>query len=177
MDHHTLVSTIKTSSGVQLHTRLIAHEDRERLLRFFYALTPETRRRRFHIDMESVDPKVIRARSRSFVDVDNATTAGAILALDDKEEIAGVARLVRIGAQPQAEAAIVVRDDVQGQGVGKELLQRLVVLGRRMEIETMIAEIESDNDAAIRTFRSLHLPTKTSFDRGTTILEILLGEC
>lgn len=176
MELQVCVSTIETRDGSRLNVRFIMPEDRERLIRFFFALTPETRRRRFHIDMEHVDPRVVHARARDYVNVDNTRQAGAVLALDAEGEIVGVARLARIEESAAAEAAIVVRDDYQGRGVGGSLLRRLVELARRMEIGVMVAEIESDNGAALRVFRALGLPTKTSFDHGTTVLHISLGE-
>jgi RimJ/RimL family protein N-acetyltransferase len=112
-------------------------------------------------------------------DVDNRTLGGALLALarDDQgcEQAVGVARLARQPAQPdspEAEAAVVVRDDFQGRGVGSELLRRLVLLAKQMGVRTLIAEIEADNEIAIRAFRALNLPTETTIRSAEVAMRI-----
>lgn len=77
------------------------------------------------------------------------------------EAVVGVARLGRpLGepTSPEAEAAVVVRDDYHGQGVGAELLRRMVLLAKQMGVKIIVAYIEADNGPALRAFRKLRLP-------------------
>lgn len=172
----------KTRSGRTLRSRLIRQDDKALLIDFFTRLSPEAKRRRFHAPVENPDPALVQERADYFVSVDNRTNGGAVLALHrDKtgEHIVGVARLMRPDHQPdapEAEAAIVVRDDFQGDGVATELLRRMVLLARQMNVKTILAEIEADNYPAIKLFRELDLPTEASTSYGETVLRIAVPE-
>jgi RimJ/RimL family protein N-acetyltransferase len=148
-------------------------------LELFDRLTPETRRRRFHYDPDHIPDEQKQAIARHLADVDNRTLQGAVLAIDidpaGREQIVGVARLARPADQPDApvaEAAIVVRDDFQGCGVATELLWRMVLLAKQMKVDMILAQIEADNQIAIRAFRGLHLPTSIATQQGATDMYI-----
>jgi len=65
-----------------------------------------------------------------------------------------------------------VRDDYQGQGVGTQLVRRLVVLARQMKVKEIIAYFESDNTVAIHLFRNLGLPSTLEISYGETTMLI-----
>lgn len=167
-----------TRSGTKLTMRLMHPSDAPLLVEFFHMLSPETRRRRFHVGVENVSEELIRQRSVELTNVDNKTAAGAVVAVykDAKgEHIVGSVRLARdptAPKSPEAEAAIVVRDDFQGQGVGTEMVRRLVLLAKRMRVETIVAIFQPDNEDAIRIFREMNLPYTTTIDHGETIMKL-----
>jgi RimJ/RimL family protein N-acetyltransferase len=174
---------IAMRSGETVASRLIRPDDADLLVDFAHSLSPESRRRRFHQSVENLSEKMIRERAGYLADVDNETQGGAVLALAEdengREQIVGVARLGRLPGKahdPQAEAAIVVRDDYQGQGIGTELLRRLVLLARQMQVKEMVAYFEGENARAIRLFRALDLPTKIEIEQGETTLLIEMPE-
>lgn len=176
-----LPSYFETHDGHPLIVRLIRPDDAARLLVLFEGLSSETRRRRFHADVDHLSDEVKVSAAQRFANVDNQFEAGAIVAVDNDgaggEQIVGVARLSRrtySHDMREAEAAIVVRDDFQGRGVGTELLQRLVTLAKHMQFQQMVAEIEADNLSAIRLFRSLDLPTTARTRHAETILTLSL---
>ena len=168
----------KTRSGIRLTMRLLQREDRLLLIEFFDLLSPETRWRRFHTNVEHVTREYIEQRSGDFVDVDNRTLNGAVVAAyTDKqgEHIVGVVRLARPAGQPEApeaEAAVVVRDDFQGQGVGRELLRRGVLLAKQMKVKTLVAIFQPYNAGAIQLFRELNLPSTISTSHAETTMRI-----
>jgi RimJ/RimL family protein N-acetyltransferase len=167
-----------TRSGIKLTMRLMRTSDAPLLVEFFHLLSPETRRRRFHIGVENVSEELVRQRSLELADVDNKAVSGAVVAVykDAKgEHIVGSVRLARDPAtpdSPEAEAAIVVRDDFQGQGVGTEMMRRLVLLAKQMTVKTIVAVFQPDNEDAIRIFREMNLPYTTSINHGETILKL-----
>ena len=167
-----------TRDGRKLTMRLLRPSDAPLLVEMFHLLTPETRRRRFHIGVENVRDEVIHQRALELADVDNKSVSGALVAIykdDTGEHIVGSVRLARDPATPDApdaEAAIVVRDDFQGQGVGTELMRRLVLLAKQMKIKTIVAIFQPDNEDAIRIFREVNLPYVTTIDHGETIMKI-----
>lgn len=182
-----------TKDGRKLQLRLIQAADADRLVDFFYLLSPESRWRRFHIATEHLDQATVQARAEGFATVDNWQQGGAVVALycdqrpghaaasDASGQIVGVARLARTdtsradtpradtqGAGLDAEIAVVVRDDFQQQGVGHALLQQLVRLARQMEITHLHADIQADNAPALRILKKLGLPITTQTHHAQT---------
>lgn len=172
-----------TKDGRKLQLRLIQAADADRLVDFFYLLSPESRWRRFHIATEHLDQATVQARAEGFATVDNWQQGGAVVALycdqrsdhevagDASGQIVGVARLARTDTQGSglaAEIAFVVRDDFQQQGVGHALLQQLVRLARQMEITHLHADIQADNAPALRILKKLGLPITTQTHHAQT---------
>jgi RimJ/RimL family protein N-acetyltransferase len=175
--------TYTTRDGRVVKIRLLHPEDTDLLVDFFHRMSPETRRRRFHITSEGLSEDFIEENARALANVDNLTQGGAVIALyeeeDGQEHIIGSARLARRPGRPdspEAEAAIVVRDDFHGQGLGTELLRRMVLLARQMNVKTIIAVFEAENEGAIRLFRELGLPTKIDVSQGETTLRMTAPE-
>jgi acetyltransferase len=59
--------------------------------------------------------------------------------------IVGVGRLTRQRGTNNGEFAITVSDTLQGQGLGTELLRRVVQVGRDMHLERITADILPEN--------------------------------
>lgn len=173
-----LSDSYTTKDGRTLCLRLIRAEDVDRLVDFFYALSPESRWRRFHVAAEHLDQAIVRAKAQAYAAVDNGQQEGAIVALyagktdqggkpdqvNAEPQIIGVARLARgvpDDAKTGAEIAVVVRDDFQQQGVGHVLLLQLVHLARTMAITHLHADIQADNQPALRVLKKLGLPIIT----------------
>lgn len=174
----TVEPTFVSRTGKVIRTRLIRPDDGEILIDFFMQLSPESRRRRWHLPVENLDMDILHERVKPLVNVDNLTNGGAVLGLVDeggREHVVGVARLMRTNPDPEwpeAEAAIVVRDDYHGQGIATELLYRMVLLAKRMNVKTILAIIEADNAPAVRVFRELNLPTQARTSHGETEMHI-----
>ena len=171
--------TFKTRSGETLRVRLLQPQDAPLLLDLYHQLSPESRRRRFHGNVDNLSPEVLAQGASDLANVDNLTVRGAVVATQrngrGEEEIVAIARLARplgVPDAPCAEAAIVVRDDFQGQGIGSELLRRLVLLAKRMRIQTMVASFNSYNEGAIKLFRELNLPYTIDIEHGETEMRI-----
>ncbi|MFL5862150.1 MAG: GNAT family N-acetyltransferase [Solirubrobacteraceae bacterium] len=124
--------------------RPIRPEDRERLRASHAQLSPLTRYRRFM----SPKPYLSIADATYLAEIDGRNHYALVATFapgEGEESIIGVARFVRALDDPRAaEFAIVVGDDWQGQGIGRELLGRLadaaVTLGVDRFQATMLAE-------------------------------------
>lgn len=171
-----------TRDGRKVKLRLMRPDDIPLMIEFFHRMSPETRRRRFHAGSENVSDELIRERAEELAAVDNKTLMGAVVAVYEEEDgphMIGSVRLARDPAQPdspEAEAAVVVRDDFHGQGLGTELMRRLVLLAKKMQVKTIVAIFQADNEGAIRLFRELNLPYTTSIDHGATIMKLQAPE-
>jgi RimJ/RimL family protein N-acetyltransferase len=167
-----------TRSGRKIRLRLMRRSDADLLIEFFHRMSPETRRRRFHTGTENVSPDLVSQRAEEMASVDNKVQMGAVVAVYQEaegERIVGSVRLARnplTPTSPDAEAAVVVRDDFQGEGLGTELMRRLVLLAKQMRVKTIVAIFQPDNEGAIRLFRELNLPYTTTIDHGETTLRL-----
>ena len=178
VDSDSLVATFTARGGTPIHCRLIRPDDAPILISLFVHLSPESRRRRFNTSLENIESERLIQEARLLADVDNRTTGGAILAFarlpDGKKPIA-VARLGRFPnnpTSPEAEAALVVRDDFQGQGIGTALMALLAMLARRMGVETLTASVQADNEALFALLRRLQLPIERHTSHGETTISL-----
>ncbi|SHK14814.1 bifunctional acetate--CoA ligase family protein/GNAT family N-acetyltransferase [Rhodothermus profundi] len=72
-----------------------------------------------------------------------------------RPEILAVARLTKIYGTNDGEFAMLVRDDVQGKGLGSELLRRLIQIGEAEGLERIVADILVQNHAMQHVCRKL----------------------
>jgi RimJ/RimL family protein N-acetyltransferase len=125
--------------------RPIAPDDQDRLRAAHARLSPLTRYRRFM----SAKPYLSSADAMylSVIDgCDHYALVATFTAQDGEEAIIGVARFVRSPEDPQvAEFALVVDDEWQGQGVGRELLGRLADAAVTRGVERFVATVLADN--------------------------------
>lgn len=182
VDPDSLAATFTARNGTLIHCRLISADDTPLLIDLFSHLSPESRRRRFNLPLEKIDSARILQESKRLADVDNRTIGGAVLALSGLEESAELIGVARIGryaadiASPKAEAGLVVRDDFQGQGVGSALLALLALLARRMNVLTLTASVQADNDALFALLRGLHLSFERQTTRGETTISLTVAD-
>ncbi|HRJ44683.1 MAG: GNAT family N-acetyltransferase [Caldilineaceae bacterium] len=182
VDPDSLDGTFTTRDGRPIRCRLIQPEDGPLLIGLFQHLSPESRRRRFNLPLEHLDPSRLVLEARHLADVDNRTVGGAVLAfagLEESAELIAVARIGRYPANPvspEAEAALVVRDDFQRQGIGTALMAMLALLAQRMNVETLTASIQADNEALFDLLRSLHLPLQRHTSHGETTISLQVSD-
>jgi len=160
--------------------------DAPMMVDFYYRVSPETLYRRFHTSIDSLPMDVVVEAVAKMAIVDNLAVSGAVVALlppekgrqpdrRQQEQLIGVARLARDPLRPDspdAEAAIVVRDDFQGMGVGQELVRRMVLLAYKMNVKLIVAIFQHENEGAIRLFRELGLPYTLENHHGETTMRI-----
>jgi acetyltransferase len=82
--------------------------------------------------------------------------------------VVGVARYAMLDPKhPEtAEAAVVVTDEYQGLGLGKQLLWRLVVYGRAKGIRCIRGNLQIGNDRMLLLVKRSGLPHQTRFVDG-----------
>jgi len=84
-------------------------------------------------------------------------------------EILAVGRLSKIHGTDEAEFALLVSDQYQGLGLGTELLQRLLQVGRQEQIQRINATILFDNHAM------QHICEKLGFQLHASIADSLVN--
>ena len=153
-------SSYVTRDGRQVHIRPITPADAPLLVDLYYRMSDETRRLRFHSMRQNVPLEEIEQEAKQLSDLDPAHQAALVATIteENKERIVAVARLARSTDTAEAESAIVVRDDYQGQGLGTYMLKLLVQVARSMNIERLTAWVMAGN------LHMLHIVQKSGLD-------------
>lgn len=134
--------------GTVVTLRPIFPSDKDELKRAF--LESSGRTRYFRFMGYASEPTDAMLSYLCDVDQKNHVAIVATIASNDlkTEEGVGVARFVRLRDEPEvAEAAVTVRDDMQGRGIGKVLMRALQASAIAHGIRTIRAEVLADNDA------------------------------
>ena len=141
------MSVVALRDGSEVELRPLEADDRERLVRLFYRLSPESVYHRFLSPLH--DP--IDAGLDRLVDLDHRDRE-AIAAMSGGE-VVGVARYFRDHDKATADLAVLVEDAWQRRGLSLVLIERLRELAERRGIEAFTATILSENRPAIRLVR------------------------
>jgi ribosomal protein S18 acetylase RimI-like enzyme len=131
---------------------------------FFYALSEDSMYKRFF----SARKDMPHQRLQDFVAVDwtRKMEILAVLPGKEKETIVGLGQYELNPEMHMAEAALVVRDTCQGQGVGTELLAYLILLARRQGLLGFTAEVLAENKSMIRLFEAMGFETEKRHEEG-----------
>ena len=151
---------------LQVATRLVRPDDDERLVRMWPRLSPDTVYRRFHSPLR----RLPMATVRHLVQVDHELREAVVAVVGD--EVVGVARYERSPDDPaSAEFAVVVEDDWQGLGLGRQLLLELTELAGRRGVRRLTATVQADNDRMLRLIRRLLPGSRFTRDSGVLTVE------
>jgi acetyltransferase len=134
--------------------RPVRPADATALATFFRELSPRSRTRRFHGGMGELPPALLEQFTRAADAHGAALVAVRERRADGGEEIVGEARYV-IEDGRDAEFALAVADTVQGCGVGRRLLRRLVRLAARAAVRRVYGEVQYDNKPMFRLAETL----------------------
>ena len=136
-------------------TRPVRPDDDDRFRRLWPRLSRETVYRRFHAPVHRLPGETVRRLVRVDHDLREAVVA------EVGGEVIGVARYDRSPADPStAELAILVEDDWQGLGVGRQLLAELTRLAAGRGVAVLTATVQPDNEPVLGLIRRL-LPGST----------------
>lgn len=90
-------------------------------------------------------------------------------------EIRAVGRLSRRRGAPRAEFSVLVSDSCQRQGLGTELVRRLLDIARREGVAAVTADIHPDNGEMQAVCRKLGFRLRRSMEAGEMKADIALG--
>ena len=135
-------------NGTEVMIRPIQPEDEPLLVQFHKTLSEESVYfRYFHLI--NLSHRVAHERLTRICFIDYDREMALVAERKDPQtrvsEILAVGRLSKIHGTDEAEFALLVSDQYQGLGLGTELLQRLVQVGRQEQIQRINATILFDN--------------------------------
>jgi acetyltransferase len=141
-----------TPDGREVRIRPISVEDLSREIEFVHGLSKATAYKRL---MSARTPSEDELRRWTDVDGDHEVALVATVRVDGVERQIGVARYVRDEDTEDAEFAIVLSDDWQGAGVGRELLRGLFDAAKRAGLKQIAGEALSENERMLALARRL----------------------
>lgn len=148
-------------SGQEVRLRLIQKEDAALLVDLFYQLSAETKRLRFSLYTEKLPEERVWQEAVALCDLNPQQQMAVVATLTDeegRERAVGVARFARSTPHdPEAEVAVVVRDDFQRRGLGRHLLNVLGLKARELGIRYFSAWIMNENIRLMKLIKSMEL--------------------
>ena len=143
----------RLDNGTDVVVRPIRPDDKQRLATALARLSDDTVRKRFL----SPKPRLTGTELRYLTEIDYVDHWAEVAVLKhDPEAIVGVARWIRDERDPHAaEAAIVIGDALQGQGLGRRLGVAIADAARLRDVRRFTATMLSDNVAAQRLFAAI----------------------
>ncbi|MEL7433248.1 MAG: bifunctional acetate--CoA ligase family protein/GNAT family N-acetyltransferase, partial [Chloroflexota bacterium] len=159
------VDSWQSEDGNEFTIRPIRPEDEPLMVKFHETLSERT------VQLRYFTPMNLRQRTRHerlarivFIDYDRemALVAARHNPKADEQEIAGVGRITKSHSQQEAEFGIIISDRYQGQGIGRELLQRLIQVGRDENLQQITGYILSDNTGMLNLAKTLGFDFRTN---------------
>jgi RimJ/RimL family protein N-acetyltransferase len=160
------------ASPTVITIRAVRPDDRERIVKAFRALDPESVRQRFFVPKKALSGEELRRLTES--DGVRDVVLVATVAGVDQEIIVGLGRYARNGTS--AEIAFTVEEDYQRRGISTELLRQLTDIARRSGVLRFEADVLPDNAAMLKVFQRSGLPMKAAQTDGIVHLTLSLDD-
>lgn len=132
-----------TKTGLQVLIRPIKPGDAALLVDLFNSLSPQTRYYRFFSNLKKMPDDMLKRFTQ--IDYDRDMAFVALDEFDSKERILAVARFISRSNQSDAEFAVVVRDEWQGKGIGRVLLENLISYAKERKIKILSGYVLAEN--------------------------------
>lgn len=142
-----------TKTGLEIVVRPVKISDEPLLKDFFYSLSDHTIYRRFISARRDMPHE--RLQEFAVIDYTREMVILAVTTDKEKEEILGVAQYGIDEDTHTGEVGVVVRDDVQGRGIGTELLSYLTYLAKRQGLLGFTAEVLVENRPMMNLFEKM----------------------
>jgi acetyltransferase len=171
-------TTFGLPNGQNVTIRHIRPGDAALLVEMYRKLSDRSRRLRFHAYTGNLPEEHVWQEAIALSDLDPDRQVALVASYQDDagEHIVGVARFARANADGvEAEAAVVVRDDVQKMGLGTHLLTLLVPLAQSMGIKRLVGWVAAENRHMLHVISKTDLPIDRETHSGETLAVIHLS--
>lgn len=139
-----------TKAGLNILLRPVKISDEPLLKDFFYSLSDKSIYRRFFSARTDMPHEYLQ----EFVVIDYTQKMIILAGIEGgkKEEIIGLGQYAIVENTHIGDLALVVRDDYQNQGIGRELLSYLTFLAKKQGLLGFTAEVLVDNKPMLHLF-------------------------
>ena len=152
-----MLYTFYTKKGLLVGVRHLRFDDAVYLVDIFENMSADSRYQRYHQSIDHVNPGRIWQEAETIAHMDGMKQGGLIAFADlpDKPNAPiGAARYVCLG-EGRADTGVSIRDDVQGQGIGSELLGLLAEEARHNGIQKLVADVLNNNRGIVGVLKKL----------------------
>ncbi len=150
-----------TEGGIEVNIRPVRPEDEPLIVRFHEGLSEHSVYMRYFHALK-LSQRVAHERLTRICHIDYAREMVLVVVrLEPEREIVGIARLSKVYGGDEAEFAILIKDDYQGQGLGRELLKRLLEVAKdEPDIGRVVAYMLPENLGMRRISEQLEFDLK-----------------
>ena len=120
---------------------------------FVTGLSPESRHNRLLGGMIQVTREYVERLTT--VDFSRDMALAAVLMLDGREVLIGVARYVQEANDRACEFALVIADSWQGRGIGRRMMEKLIAVARSRGLTQIHGDVLSTNRPMLEFCRKL----------------------
>jgi len=163
-------SWFEMRNGERVFVRPLKLNDEPMLREMFYDLSEETIHYRFFHMIKSLPHEKLQDMLK--VDYEHDMALVVLTDSDADGEMVGIAHYSRNPATNYADAAFLVRDDYQNQGIGTMLITRLAESARMNGIAGFTAEVLLGNQGMMRVFHKCGYHVDSNLDEGIFNLRI-----
>jgi acetyltransferase len=162
--------------GTPLNIRPIRPEDEVMMTRFHESLSEHSVYMRYFRAL-NLNQRVAHERLTRICFIDYDREMALVATRRDEaggtREIVGVGRLSKVHGMPEAEFALLIQDDYQDQGLGTELLRRLLQVGHdEKDVERIVAYLLPENRAMKAVCQKLGFRFEREEDMIKAILDL-----
>jgi acyl-CoA hydrolase/GNAT superfamily N-acetyltransferase len=157
--------THSTTLDKEVFVRPIKALDEDHLRDFFHKLTDQNVYMRYFTQMHSLPQKVLKR----FSDIDYSKDMALVVIYPTQtaqNEIVGVGQWILDENDNIPEIALQIRDDWQGEGLGKFLFLRSIEMAKSYQIKNLKADVLADNVAMNAVFKNCLIPYKRKVEFG-----------
>ena len=153
-----------TAKGLPLFLRPVKISDEPLLKDFFYSLSDQSLYRRFM----SLRKDMPHERLQEFVIIDYTREMVILACLKEGEleKIVGMGQYFINENDHSAEVALVIRDDYQNKGIGRELLSYLTYLAKREGLLGFTAEVLVENRPMLHLIETMGFDIQRQNEQG-----------
>jgi acetyltransferase len=131
-----------------------------------------------YLHMLSLNQRIEHDRLTKICFIDYDREIALVIDYEDPEtkehQILGIGRLSKVYGTNEAEFAILISDNQQGRGYGKELLLRLIQIGRDEKLEKIVGYIHPENMDMQRVCERVGFKRRYSMEEGLIEVWIVL---
>lgn len=140
--------TFESNDGLTIEVKRLQTDDAVYLVDLFEHLSTNSRYARFNQYLASVDPVDVLREAEQIVLIDSSRGLGVLAFADLPDQPhapVAVARYIRTDDPQQAEVSVSVRDDMQHQGIGAQMLLYLASEARKAGVRSLIGTFQTAN--------------------------------
>jgi acetyltransferase len=157
-----LVTSAHLRDGSEITIRPIRPEDAEIEKDFVHRMSAESKYFRFMEQRRELTPSMLVRFTQ--IDYDREMALIATRELGTAEQQIGVARYVILPDNESCEFALAVSDELQGQGLGRILMQRLMEVAAAHGLKTIQGDVLASNSKMLGLMRALGFTVRPSRD-------------